>query len=95
MAGVDPLSLAKDWREDGRSHYKKLLPPQELVQKIDPKLLSKALVPVFENLLEPAIEDIIESRNPRLWEFLPKAVRRQVKERAMASFAPRRRMHSR
>ena len=27
---------------------KKLLPPQELVQKIDPKLLSKALVPVFE-----------------------------------------------
>ena len=63
----------------------KLLPPQELVQTIDPKLLSKALVPVFENLLEPAIEDIIESRNPRLWEFLPKAVRRQVKERALAS----------
>ena len=63
----------------------KLLPPHELVQEIDPKLLSKALVPVFENLLEPAIEDIIETRNPRLWEFLPKAVRRQVKERAMAS----------
>lgn len=63
----------------------KLLPPHELVQEIDPKLLSKALLPVFENLLEPAIEDIIETRNPRLWEFLPKAVRRQVKERAMAS----------
>ncbi|MFB6344225.1 MAG: hypothetical protein ABEK50_00425, partial [bacterium] len=64
----------------------RLISIEEVFERVDPDQVAREMEPAFDDLVKPAIRDVMEEESPTLWETLPGQVKDEVFKRFRNDF---------